>query len=192
MTYWASSASISFSTYRSEAGRGWRRPGRFSLATSAGQLALAGGILAVFPLDELAVLNHVLGDHRHGILTMVVEGDLADDGVALFHASQIGNDVLAVGTDLFNRIQDEVHGGEGEGAIGFRRAVVLLCDVFLHEELAPRQLLGRRTFAEGERAFGQRAETLDVGVRHDARGAVEHGLDAQLIHLRADAHPDGG
>ena len=29
-----------------------------------------------------------------------------------------------------------------------------------------------------------------IGVRHDAGGAVEHRLDAELVHLRADAHAD--
>src|SRR3569833_2329106 len=53
--------------------------------------------------------------------------------------------------------------------------------------LAARQLLGRRAFAERERARGQRAETLDEGVGDDARGAIEHGVDAELVHLLADA-----
>src|SRR5690349_22827925 len=35
--------------------------------------------------------------------------------------------------------------------------------VFLHEELAAGQLLGRRAFTEGEAAFGQRPEALDEG-----------------------------
>ena len=29
-----------------------------------------------------------------------------------------------------------------------------------------------------------------IGVGHDARGAVEHSLDPELVHLRADAHAD--
>ena len=97
---------------------------------------------------------------------------------------------LRSGPDLLDGVEDHVHRGIGEGAVGLGRIVVFLRVVFFHEELAARQLLGRRAFAEGERAFGQRAEALDVGVGHDAGGAVEHRLDAELVHLRADAHAD--
>ncbi len=107
-----------------------------------------------------------------------------------FTLAEFGDDLLAVRTDLLDRVEDHVHRGIGEGAIGLGRVVVFLRVVLLHEELAARQLLGRRAFAERERAFGQRSEALDEGVGHDARGAVEHRLDAELVHLRADAHAD--
>src|SRR5215510_9707381 len=37
------------------------------------QLALARRVFAVVPFDELAVLDHVSGDHRHSVLAVVVE-----------------------------------------------------------------------------------------------------------------------
>src|SRR6185312_16518010 len=55
------------------------------------QLALAGLVFAVVPLDELAVLDHVFGDDRDGVLSVIVEGDLADDGVAILHVTEIGD-----------------------------------------------------------------------------------------------------
>ncbi len=132
----------------------------------------------------------VFGDHRHRVLAMVVEGDLADDRIAVLHVAELVDDLLAVGTDLLDGIEDHVHRRIGEGAIGLRRVVVFLGGIFFHEELAARQLLGRRAFAEGKRAFGQRPQALDIGIGHDAGGAVENGLDPELVHLRTDADAD--
>ena len=53
-----------------------------------GSLRLPRGVFAVVPLHELAVLDHVFGDHGHGVLAVVVEGDLADDGVAVLHVGR--------------------------------------------------------------------------------------------------------
>src|SRR6185369_14721198 len=66
----------------------------------ARQLALAGGVLAVVPLDELAVLHHIFGDDRHGVLAVVVKGDLADDRVTVLHVAERLDHLLAVGPDL--------------------------------------------------------------------------------------------
>ena len=43
------------------------------------QLALAAGIFAIIPFNELAVLHHVLCDDRNGILAVIVKGNFADD-----------------------------------------------------------------------------------------------------------------
>src|SRR5215831_3914669 len=152
------------------------------------QLAFSAGVFAVVPFDELAVLNHISCDHRNGVLAVVIESDLADYGVTVLHIGELGGYLLAIWTDLFDAIEYHVHGGISEGAVGLRRAVVFLGVVLLHEELAARQLVGRRAFSESERALGERAEALDEGVRYDAGRAVEHRLNAELIHLRANAH----
>src|SRR5664280_143685 len=155
------------------------------------QLALTAGIFAFVPLDELAVLNHVLGDHGYGVLAVVVEGDLADDRIAVLHITKVVNHFFAVGPDLLDGIQDHVHRRIGEGAIGLGWVVVFLGIVFFHEIFAARQLFSRRAFAEGKRALGQRSKTLDIGVGHNARGTVEYSFDPELVHLRADADADG-
>src|SRR5262249_35874262 len=93
---------------------------------------------------------------------------------------------------LLDRVEDQLHGGECEGAVRLGRIVVVLRLVFGEKGLAARQLLGRRAFPERERALGERTETLNVGVRDDARSAVEHRIDAELVHLRADANADRG
>src|SRR3954468_15359896 len=133
-----------------------------------GQLALAAGVFAFVPLDELAVLYHVSGDHGHGILAVVVEGDFSDDRIAVLHITELVDNLLAVWTRLLDAIQDHVHRRIGEGAIGLGRIVIFLGVVSFHEELAARQLVGRRAFAEGKGAFGQWSEPLDVGVGYDA------------------------
>src|SRR5581483_5081777 len=154
------------------------------------QLALARGVFAVVPFHELAVLHHVFGDDGDRVLAVIVERDLADDRVAVLDVAEIGDDLLAVGSDLLDGIEDHVHGGIGEGAVGLRRLLVFLRVVLLHEEPAAGQLLGRRALAEGEAALGERPQPLDEGVGDDAGGAVEHRLDAELVHLLADAHAD--
>jgi len=121
---------------------------------------------------------------------VVVEGDLADDRVAVLHVTEIGDYFLAIGPDLLDRVENHVHRCIRKRAIGLRRVVVFLRAVFLHEELAAGQLVGRRAFAEREAAFRQRPEPLDKGVGHDAGGTVKHRVDAELVHLLADAHAD--
>src|SRR5262245_51597411 len=119
----------------------------------ARQLALAGGVLTVVPLNEFAVLNHVARDYRHGVLTVIVERDLANDRVAILHVGEFRDDLLAIRPGLLDGVEDHLHGGECERAVGLRRAVVFLRVVLFLEELAARQLLGRRTFPERERAL---------------------------------------
>src|SRR3974377_1799919 len=70
------------------------------------QLALAVGVFAVLPFDELAVLHDVFGDHGHGVLAVVVEGDLADNRVAVLHVAKLGDHLLAVGTDLLVSVKN--------------------------------------------------------------------------------------
>src|SRR5215510_16054642 len=69
-----------------------------------GQLALAAGVFAVIPFNELAVLHHVLGDDRHGVLAVIVEGDLPHDRIAIFHVRQRSNHLAAVGPDLLDGV----------------------------------------------------------------------------------------
>src|SRR6185437_15390558 len=117
------------------------------------QLALSARVLAVGPFDELAVLNHVFRNHGHGILPVIVEGDLADDGIAVLHIRECRNHFLTVGPDLVDSVEDQVHRGKSEWAIGLGRVRVVLRVVLLHEVLTARQLLGRRALPEGERAL---------------------------------------
>src|SRR5262249_56174032 len=79
-----------------------------------------------------------------------------------------------------------------KGAVGFGRTVVFLRVVFFHEELAARQLFSRRALAESERTLCKWSKALDIGVGDNAGCTVEHGLDAQFVHLRADADADRG
>src|SRR5512140_1352725 len=60
----------------------------------ARQLALARGVFAVVPLHELAVLHHVLRDHGDRVLAVIVDRDLADDGIAVLHVAEVGDDLL--------------------------------------------------------------------------------------------------
>src|SRR5881275_2058438 len=120
MTYWASSPtsiSLILRATRRDGNAGADRPAR-SLFLS-GELALARGVVAVVPLYELAVLDHVSSDHGHGVLAVVVERYLSDDRVALFYVGQFLNDLLTIRTDLFDRVEDQVHGGKREGAVSF-------------------------------------------------------------------------
>ena len=58
----------------------------------------------------IAICGDVEGfDDRNGILAMIVEGDLTDDGVPVLHVGEISNDFLTVGPDLLNRVKDHVH-----------------------------------------------------------------------------------
>src|SRR5215468_5761630 len=99
------------------------RPARSALFLSR-QLAFSAGVFAVVPFDELAVLNHVSCDHRNGVLAVVIESDLADDGVTVLHIGELGGNLLAIWADLFDAIEDHVHGGISECAVGFWRVVV--------------------------------------------------------------------
>src|SRR6185369_484219 len=65
------------------------------------QLAFSAGVFAVVPFDELAVLNHISSNHRNGVLTVVIERDLADYGVAVLHVGELGSHPLAIRPDLF-------------------------------------------------------------------------------------------
>src|SRR6516165_3076051 len=154
------------------------------------QLAFAAGIFAVVPFHELAVLNHIFGDQRHSVLAVIVERDLADDRITILDIAERGDDFLAVRTDLFDGVEDHVHRRIGERAIGLRRVGIFLSVIFFHKELAARQLLDRRAFAEGERPLRQRSEPLNKRVGHDARGSVEHGFNAELVHLQTNPNPD--
>src|ERR1035437_9403191 len=118
--------------------------------TFAPELALSASVFAFIPFHELAVLHHVFSDQGHGILPVIVEGDIADDGAAVLYIAERRSHVLSVGTDLLDSVEDHVHGHIGECAIGLRRVVIFLRVVLHHEELAARQLLGRRAFTEGK------------------------------------------
>src|SRR6188472_4423212 len=58
------------------------------------QLALARGVLAVFPDHPLAVLHDVFGDQRHGILPVVVERDRPNDGIVVRDLAECSGDLL--------------------------------------------------------------------------------------------------
>src|SRR5690606_33413389 len=130
------------------------------------------------------------GDQRYGVLAVVVERDLADDGIVVFHLVQRAHHLLAIRPDGLDGVEDEIHRREGEGAVGFRTLAVALLRVLLKEELAARQLLRRRALAERDHAFGQRADALDERVRHDAGGALELRLQPEPLHLYPYAHPE--
>ena len=168
----------------------WCRRWTTRTETSLLQLALAAGVLAVLPDHPLAVLGDELGDQRHGVLAVVVEGDGTDDGVVVHHLAQGLGHLLAIGPDPLDRVEDQLHRHEGEGAIGFRRLLVAGLVVLLLEEFSARQLLDRRALDEAQRAFRQRSQPLDVGVRLDAGRAFEHRGQAELVHLRTDADAD--
>ncbi len=95
---------------------------------------------------------------------MVVEGDLANDRIAIFHVCQIRDDFLAIRPDFLDRIQDHIHCGKRKSTIGLRRIVVFLSVVFLHEKLPSRKLFGGRALAESQGSFGQWSKPLNVGV----------------------------
>src|SRR5207344_1788908 len=113
-----------------------RRAMRFAPLLLSRQLALAGGVFAVVPFHELAVLHHVLRDDRDGILAVIIKRDLADDRIAILHIGERGDDLLAIRTYLFDGVEDHLHRRKGEGAVGFGRIVVFLRVIFFHEELA--------------------------------------------------------
>src|ERR1019366_4645317 len=64
------------------------------------ELALSASVFAFIPFHELAVLHHVFSDQGHGILPVIVEGDIADDGAAVLYIAERRSHVLSVGTDL--------------------------------------------------------------------------------------------
>ena len=108
------------------------------LSRLPGQLSLAAGVFAVIPFHELAILHHVLGDDGDSVLTVVVEGDLADDESRSFTLLSASITFLRSGSTLLDTVDDHIHRGIGKRAIGFRRIVVFLRVVFFHEELAAR------------------------------------------------------
>src|SRR5712692_2632476 len=155
------------------------------------QPPLARRILALLPHDPFAVLHDVLCDERHDVLPVVIEGDLADDRVLVFGLVQLGGHALAVGPHLFDHVHDQVCRSESERSVGFRPLVVLGLRILAGEVQPAGELLPRRALDEGERAFGELpAEALDVGIGLDAGGSFEDRVDAELLHLRADAHAD--
>ncbi len=147
-------------------------------------------VLAVFPDHPFAVLHHVLRDERDDVLAVVVEADLADDRVLVAGLAQLLDDFLALRADLLDHVHDQAGRREGERAVRLRSLVVLRLRVFADEEQPAGQLLPRRALDEGQAALGELAESIDVGVGFDARGAFEHRVDAEPLHLRADAHAD--
>src|SRR6267378_1375279 len=154
------------------------------------QLTPAGRVLAVFPDHPFAVLHHVLRDERDDVLAVIVEADLADDRVLVAGPAQLLDHFPAVGPDVLDHIHDQARRREGERAIRLRPLVVLLLQVFADEEQPAGQLFPRRAFDEGQAALGELAESIDVRVELDARGAFYHRIDAEPLHLRADAHAD--
>ena len=100
------------------------------------------------------------------------------------------DDRLAIRTDLLDGVEHQLHRGEGERAVGLGRLAVACLLVLLHEELPARQLLDRRALAERQRALGERAQPVDEGVGDDARGALEQRVDAEPVHLLANAYAE--
>src|SRR5712692_6818052 len=98
-----------------------------------GQLALAGGIFALIPLHELAVLDHVLGDNRHSVLAMIVKGYFANYRIAIFDVSEFRDNFFPIWADLFNRVENHLHSGKGKSAVGLRWIIVFLSVVLLHK-----------------------------------------------------------
>ena len=115
-----------------------------------------------------------------------------DNGIVVRDLAECVGDLLAIGSDLFDRIEDQLHRDEREGAVGLRRLLVAGLVVLLLEKLSARELLDRGALDETERAFRQRAQRLDIGVGLDAGGALEHRVEADLVHLRANADSDRG
>src|SRR5215831_17259009 len=120
------------------------------------QLALAGGVVAVLPDQPLAVLGDELGDQRDRVLPVIVEGHGARDGAVIGDFPQGVGHLLAVGSDLFDLVEDELHGDEREGPVGFGRLLVAGLVVLFLELFSARQLLDRRAFDEAERALRER------------------------------------
>src|SRR5947209_20049176 len=94
-------------------------------AMSLAELARAAGVLAVLPDQPFAVLDDVFGDQRHRILTMIVERDRPDDGVVIDDIAERGGELLAVGADCLDLVEDELHGHEGKRAVRIRRLLVV-------------------------------------------------------------------
>src|ERR1700704_954153 len=133
MTYWVRSPTSIFSdpVRAARSGTGHRCPRPACSLFLSGKLALASGVFAVVPLHELAVLHHIFSDQSHSVLTMVVERDLSNDGVTVFYVGQFLNDLLTIRTDLFDRVEDQIHGGIRESAVSFRWIVVFLRGIIL-------------------------------------------------------------
>src|SRR3954466_9197541 len=112
------------------------------------QLPLAFAVLAVFPDHPLAVLGDVLGNERHDVLAVVVEGDLADDRVPVLHLRELVDDALAVRADLLDGVHQQARRGEREWPVRFRPLVVFRLRVLAGEVEAARQLLPGRAFDE--------------------------------------------
>src|SRR5690349_9193433 len=110
------------------------------------QLAPAFAVLAVFPDHPLAVLDDVLGDERHDVLAVVVEGDLADDRVLVLNLGELGDHALAVRADLLDGVHQQRRRGERERSIRFRSLLVLRLGVLAGEVEAAGQLLPGRAF----------------------------------------------
>src|SRR3954470_12507739 len=114
------------------------RPASTTAPTSAGcrllQLALARAVFAVFPQHPFAVLDDILRDERHHVLARIVESDFADDGVLVARLVELFGDLLAVGTDLLDRIHDQARRRVGERTVGLGRLVVFRLRVFPVEE----------------------------------------------------------
>src|SRR6185503_16331872 len=154
------------------------------------QLALARSVLAVLPDHPLAVLRDIFGDQRHGILPVVVERDRPDDGVVVRDLAECIGDLLAIRSDLLDGVEDQLHRDEREGAVGLRRLLVAGLVVLLLEKLPARQLFDRGALDEAERALRQRSQRLDISVGLDARSALQHRAEADLVHLRSYADAD--
>src|ERR1051325_10913058 len=158
-------------------------PSRPTSTTVLLQLALALAVVAVFPQHPLAVLHDVLRGERDDVLAVVVEGDLADDRVAVLHFRELVDHAFPVRSDLFDHIHEQARGGKGERTVRLRPLVVALRGVLAGEEVTAGKLLGRCALDEGEAAFGElRSQALDVRVGLDAGGALEHRLQAEAVH----------
>ena len=88
---------------------------------------------------------------------MVVEGNHSDHRLVIGGLVQLRADFLAIGTYVFDRVDNQNCRRVCEGAIGFRRIAVFLRVVLLDEELSTGELVYRRALAKGQCPLGQRA-----------------------------------
>ena len=157
-----------------------------------GQRPLAARVLAVLPHDPLAVLDDELRDQRHRVLAVVVEGDLADDGIVVARAIELGAHLLAVRARLSRSRPSPASRRRRRRGHRLPDRPDTSASRMLEEHATAGQLLRRRTFAERDHALRERTQAFGEGIGHDARGALEHGLHAELVHLAADAHAERG
>ena len=86
------------------------------------QLASAGGILAVLPDHELAVLDHIGGDQGHRVLAVVVKSDLTDDQVLVLHRCKRLDHLVTIRSNPFDGVDDQLDRRVRKRSIRFGRS----------------------------------------------------------------------